>query len=426
MRRFYTTIIFVVILIVSSSFAQTIFTEEFDYPVGDSLGAHGWEWHSGSGSILMVNAGSLVYPGYSIGIGNSTTVLGGAGSREDSHKSFTSVDTIGAYFAAFLVNVDTAITTGDYFIHFSTNPHSTNFRGRLFVKADGLGGFFFGLSKATSTVNYTTTSFVFGTTYLLVLKYTYNNAANNDDVVSLYINPDPSQPEPGVADLTNTDTGTDIVLGSIDLRQGSNVYTVQVDAINFSNSWYTSVPVELTSFAAFVSGKNVNLNWTTASEINNSGFEVERKSSNSDWQKIGFVNGNGTTTEKQSYTYTDRNLTEGKFNYRLKQVDFNGTFEYSNVVDVVVSTPNKFELVQNYPNPFNPTTSISFNLPQAGNVKLAVYNLLGQEVQTLVNGFKEAGLHTVNFEAKNLNSGIYLYKLEANGFSSVRKMTLLK
>jgi hypothetical protein len=189
---------------------------------------------------------------------------------------------------------------------------------------------------------------------------------------------------------------------------------------------HTIVPVELTSFSASVSGKNVNLTWTTATEINNSGFEVERKSTSSNWQKIGFVIGNGTTTEKQAYSYSDKNVTEGNYSYRLKQIDFNGVFEYSKAIEVLVTTPTKFELTQNYPNPFNPSTSISFTLSQGGNVKLAVYNLLGQEVQILVNGFKEAGVHTVNFEAANLNSGIYLYKIETNGLSSVRKMTLLK
>lgn len=186
------------------------------------------------------------------------------------------------------------------------------------------------------------------------------------------------------------------------------------------------IPVELISFNANVNGKSVTLNWITATEINNSGFEVERKISNSTWEKIGFVSGYGTTTEKQSYSYSDRNLSDGNYSYRLKQVDFNGTFEYSKSIEILVVAPNKFELSQNYPNPFNPTTSISFTLPQAGNVKLSVYNLLGQEVQNLVNGFMESGSHSVSFEAKNLNSGIYLYKLEANGISSVRKMTLIK
>ncbi len=135
---------------------------------------------------------------------------------------------------------------------------------------------------------------------------------------------------------------------------------------------------------------------------------------------------NGTTTEAKNYSYSDNNLVTGNYSYRLKQVDFNGTYEYSKVVEVEVVTPNNFELSQNYPNPFNPTTSIKFNIPEAGNVKLAVYNLLGQEVKTLVNGFRTAGAYTVNFDASNLSSGIYLYKIEMNNFTQVRKMTLLK
>ena len=188
------------------------------------------------------------------------------------------------------------------------------------------------------------------------------------------------------------------------------------------------VPVELTSFAANVSDKNVLLNWTTATELNNSGFDIERKSASTNWQKIAFVQGNGTTTQPKSYSFTDRNLADGKYSYRLKQIDYDGTYEYSKIVEVRIASAvvNEFELSQNYPNPFNPTTTIKFNIPDAGNVKLSVYNLLGQEIQTLVNGFMESGSHSVNFDASNLNSGIYLYKLEANGFNQTRKMTLIK
>ena len=128
----------------------------------------------------------------------------------------------------------------------------------------------------------------------------------------------------------------------------------------------------------------------------------------------------------RNYSFADNNLSAGTYSYRLKQVDYDGTFEYSKTIEAEIVTPNKFELSQNYPNPFNPTTSIKFNLPEAGNVKLAVYNLLGQEVKILVNGFKAAGLYNINLDAKDLTSGVYLYKLEANGINTVRKMTLLK
>ena len=185
-----------------------------------------------------------------------------------------------------------------------------------------------------------------------------------------------------------------------------------------------TIPVELTSFAASVNGTSVNLNWSTATELNNSGFEIERKSTSSRLGlKLDLLKVNGTTTEAKNYSYSDNNLSTGNYSYRLKQVDFDGTFEYSNTVEVEIVTPNNFELSQNYPNPFNPTTSIKFNIPEAGNVKLAVYNLLGQEVKTLVNGFRTAGAYTVNFDASNLSSGIYLYKIEMNNFTQVRKMT---
>lgn len=189
---------------------------------------------------------------------------------------------------------------------------------------------------------------------------------------------------------------------------------------------HTIVPVELTSFAATVSGSSINLNWTTATELNNSGFDIERKSNNTEWTKIAFVPGFGTTSEVKSYSFNDNNLVVGKYSYRLKQVDFDGTFEYSNVVEGEIIAVNKFELSQNYPNPFNPSTSIKFNLPVASNVKLSVFNLLGQEVKTLVNGFKTAGSHTITFDASGLSSGIYIYKIEANNFAQTRKMTLIK
>lgn len=191
------------------------------------------------------------------------------------------------------------------------------------------------------------------------------------------------------------------------------------------------LPVELTSFAASIVNNSVILDWVTATELNNYGFELERKvgsfqSAVGNYEKIGFVSGNGTCSSPKNYSYEDNIVASGKYSYRLKQIDNDGTFEYSNIVEVDLGSPKRYELEQNYPNPFNPVTTIRFTILEAGNVKLKIYDLLGQEVKTLVNEYREAGAYTINFDASNLNSGIYLYKIEANEFIQTRKMTLVK
>ena len=190
------------------------------------------------------------------------------------------------------------------------------------------------------------------------------------------------------------------------------------------------VPVELTSFSGFYDHNKVTLGWITSSELNNQGFDVERASSLTsplqEWNKIGFVSGNGTTTETNLYQFIDNSISSNKYYYRLKQVDFDGTFEYSNIVEVNINTVSEFALNQNYPNPFNPSTKISFTLPQTANVKLSVFNLLGEKVAELVNEIKSAGFYEVDFNGTDLTSGMYLYRLEAGEFVSTRKMTLIK
>jgi hypothetical protein len=185
------------------------------------------------------------------------------------------------------------------------------------------------------------------------------------------------------------------------------------------------IPVELTSFTASLIDGSVFLKWSTATELNNSGFEIERSINNKDFAKIGFVPGYGTTTESKSYSYTTNAQTTKQY-YRLKQVDFDGTFEFSSTVEVEGITPSVFSLKQNYPNPFNPSTKIAFTLPLESNVKISVYNLIGQKVVELVNSKFPAGNHSVDFNAANLSSGIYLYKIEAGNFTSVKKMQLMK
>ncbi len=184
------------------------------------------------------------------------------------------------------------------------------------------------------------------------------------------------------------------------------------------------LPVELTSFTARAAGSVVNLNWETATEVDNNGFDVERNSTGT-WQKIGFVEGHGTANSPKYYNFTDKSVTGNKIQYRLRQVDNDGSFEYSNVVEVELA-PTTFALDQNYPNPFNPATVIRFSLPTASVVTLTVYNTLGEKVVTLLNGAMESGYHQVSFDAANLPSGLYLYEIKAGEFSSIKKMLLMK
>ena len=194
---------------------------------------------------------------------------------------------------------------------------------------------------------------------------------------------------------------------------------------------YTIVPVELTSFTAVAGSKSVILNWSTATELNNLGFEIERaENKNLNWVRIGFVDGNGTSTDINNYTFIDDDPLTGTSYYRLKQIDYDGTFRVYDKVQVDFHSVTDYALEQNYPNPFNPSTTIRYSIPVAGKVKLTLYNLLGSEVAVLVNEQQEAGNHTVQFSTDdsgvNLGSGIYFYTSNSGSFSQTRKMIVLK
>jgi len=186
-----------------------------------------------------------------------------------------------------------------------------------------------------------------------------------------------------------------------------------------------AVPVELTSFAGYTENKNVFLNWSTGTEINNSGFEIQKKS-NQEWEAAGFVQGSGTTTELRYYSFIDEDVSPGTYAYRLKQIDYNGAFEYSDIIEIEVSTPAKYSLEQNYPNPFNPATTISYSIKEKGLVTLKVFDILGKEVAVLVNEEQIAGSYNLKFDASSFASGIYFYTLKAGQFISTKKMILLK
>lgn len=191
------------------------------------------------------------------------------------------------------------------------------------------------------------------------------------------------------------------------------------------------LPVELSSFVSSVNGRDVSLNWTTSSELNNYGFDIERSVNFGQWSKVGFVTGHGTSSNPNSYSYSDRGLNSGKYNYRLKQADFNGNYTYYDLNnEISIGVPSKFSLSQNYPNPFNPSTKINYEIPYDGKVSLKVYDMTGKEVLTLVNDFQTAGSYSVNFsslsETTGLSSGVYVYRITSGNFSQSKKMILAK
>lgn len=186
------------------------------------------------------------------------------------------------------------------------------------------------------------------------------------------------------------------------------------------------IPVELASFEANISGNDVLLSWETITEKNNHGFEIFRKTDDIEYILIGFVPGSGTSTEIKDYLFRDKNTLSGDYTYRLKQIDFDGYFSFSDEINISVNTATEYALFPNYPNPFNPVTKISYALPGAAMVELKVYNVLGQLITTLVNEEKPAGVYEVDFNAEDLPSGVYMYRIQAGDFVQTRKMLLLK
>ena len=197
-------------------------------------------------------------------------------------------------------------------------------------------------------------------------------------------------------------------------------------AVAFGSS-NTVLPVELSSFTASQSSNAVELNWSTSREINNQGFAIERKSHDNDWTELGFANGAGNSSEMRSYSYIDNNPGTGKFRYRLKQTDFNGSINYFVLnEEIVFAMPLEFRLAQNFPNPFNPVTRIDYDIPEDADVKLIVYDISGREIARLENGFRAAGRYSVFFSGANFSSGVYFYTLKANGFSGIKRMIMIK
>lgn len=211
------------------------------------------------------------------------------------------------------------------------------------------------------------------------------------------------------------------------LHAPRNYFAIGVGSLGYIVSYLDTsiIPVELINFSTEQLDNKVLLKWTTATETNNYGFEILQSSDLQNWEKIGFAEGNGSTTQMNHYYFIERELSAGKYCYRLKQIDFDGSYEYSDIIEVSVLL-NSFQLYQNFPNPFNPSTRIQYDIPSDTKVVLMIYDILGRKVKTLVNEFQTAGRYGVDFNASTLASGVYIYQLSSTGFVKSRKMMVLK
>ena len=428
----------------------------------------GGELVNSSGTVVAVINSTSSNP-FTLTAPSAGTYTVNAGYKNPSRQwGTTSVNIVSAPPTPSLLNSNPISNSQ---INISWTDNSTNEDGFKIERKTTSSGTYLEIAQVGANVNsYNNTGLSGGTQYCYRVR-SYNGAGNSaysNEACNTTLPDAPSAPlnlvantiqNPLSVELTWTDNSTNedgfiieketatevfVVIDTAnanansyqDLSVTNLTYNYRIKAYNitgssvYSNVAQVSVPVELTSFSANIIPGTVNLIWQTATETNNSGFQIERRETQNErselWETIGFVNGYGTTTDPKAYSYNDENVVAGKYYYRLKQIDFNGMYEYSNEIEVVVNAPDKFSLNQNYPNPFNPSTSIEFRLPKESFVTLKVYNILGVEIASLVNEQKPAGVHKINFDASGFTSGMYIYKISTGSFEQTRKMLLLK
>lgn len=428
-------LLLVILLSLSPKGFAQLFVENFSYPNGSFLFQTGnWTNIGQPESPILVSGPGLTFPGYwGSGIGNLASV---SSYGNGVYSLFSSTETDGSVYAYFMFKALYPFTEGVHF--FALRSSEGEQFAQVHFKEFDSPQFQLAITKSQqSFTNFTSPLYNVGTTYLLVVKYKFISGNNNDEV-SLFVfdtsNPPPAtEPAPTIVPESNSPPDAANLNGVVLWQgDGQSPLLLFVDGIYAYKGWFpeTALPVELSSFTSSVSGNTVTLNWTTSVESNNSRFEIER-SVNEEWIRTGTVMGSGTTSQQVSYSFSDRNLSPGNYKYRLKQIDFNGNFNYHNLAnEVLVENPNVFRLEQNFPNPFNPATTIRYQIPVNGKVSLKVYDMTGKEVVTLLNEFQSAGYNTVELNASELSSGMYFYGIEVQSdeerFHDMKKMVLIK
>ncbi|OYU97078.1 MAG: hypothetical protein CFE21_01965 [Bacteroidetes bacterium B1(2017)] len=394
-----------------SSFAQTPLMDNFNY-TNDSLAAvgtnNGWIIASGTTvNAIRSNGTGLTYTGYvGSGVGNSASLTNnGQDVVKDAKVSYTS----GSVYASFLLNVTAAQAAGDYFFGLVPQTSLTAFTARTFIKLSSIGYYRVGIMKGSTTLETTTysnDSFALSSTYLCVVKYTFNTGTTTDDSLKVYMlssgipATEPTTPTVATIGGTNTDATT---LGRVLLRQGTaaNAPTLTLDAIRFSPSWANG-PLDVTynSFEGTLFNNQVNLTWSTASETNNKGFDVERSLNGVDFETIGFVAGNGTSSKVRNYQFITENKGSEISYFRLKQLDFDGQFEYSKIISI----KNEEISIEITPNPFADEITINASAPS---------QVINAEVIDITGKIKmsESNEGSVNIDTRNLAQGIYFIRI---------------
>ncbi len=423
MKRIFTLIAFWFL----GFYSNAQFVENFAYTstgniandtlTNPSLGGVIWKKHSGSGGGISYNPTPLSYSGY------SGSAVGGAinfahivsTSREDANAAIGTFNS-GSVYASFLINFSAVpASTADYQVHFggTTGSTVTGFFGRFFVKTGATSGTTYNLGIAknsTSTISYSTSEFTLNTTYLVVIKYTFNTGSTTDDVCSMYVfSSGIPATEPSLADAVSTDATTDATsIASLCIRQGTgstNAVGV-LDGIRVSNGWYNSpLPLSLTSFNASLVNKEVSLVWNTANEINVDGFSIEKSNDGRTFNNIGFVAAKNASSA--NYSFNDV-LAAGVNYYRLKITDKDGSFKYSSIVAVNAKQSTKLDI---FPNPVVNTATLSHT--KAG--ENATVKLITIDGKTVLNQNIQAGATQSSIDVSKLIKGNYLVVFENDG-----------
>ena len=420
MKKFFT--LFLAILSFSIAYSQSV--ENFSYtstgvPADDSitntsLGGNIWKRHSGTGTPIMWSSTGLTYTGYAgSNVGGSISFANGSGSREDINMpTYDSVKT-GSVYVSFLLNVTASGgTTGDYNIHLlPSNGTSvgTDFKVRTYIKDGSAASTFkLGVSKggAAATAVFASSDYAYNQTYLVVLKYTFNSVANNDDAVSAYIfSSGVPAAEPGTADIVTTDVSNDLskVYGFA-VRQGTaGTASAIIDGIRIADGWYNApLPVALTSFNASLINNQASLVWNTANEVNVNGYSIEKSNNGKDFNAIGFVAAKNASSA--SYSYNDV-LASGVNYYRLKITDKDASIKYSSIVAINNKQSTKLEV---YPNPVTNTATLTHEI---ATTKATIKVVTGDGKNVYTQNL-QAGSTQTSFDVSKLLKGNYVVVFE--------------